>query len=47
VTEIGRQLLARIDVDALVKDVRCTIHAGALGFDGDRIGRLITQTARA
>jgi uncharacterized membrane-anchored protein YjiN (DUF445 family) len=46
VTEIGRQLLARIDVDALVKDVRRTMQPDALGFDGDRIARLIAQICR-
>jgi uncharacterized membrane-anchored protein YjiN (DUF445 family) len=46
VTEIRRQLLARIDVDALVQDVWRTIQAGASGFDGDRIARLIAQICR-
>jgi uncharacterized membrane-anchored protein YjiN (DUF445 family) len=46
VTESSRQLLAQIDLDALVKDVWRTIHTGASGFDGDRIACLIAQICR-
>jgi uncharacterized membrane-anchored protein YjiN (DUF445 family) len=46
VTESSCQLLARIDLDALVKDVWRTIQAGASGFDGDRVACLIAQICR-
>jgi uncharacterized membrane-anchored protein YjiN (DUF445 family) len=46
VTGIRRQLLARIDLDALAKDVWRTLRASESGFDGDRIARLIAQICR-
>jgi uncharacterized membrane-anchored protein YjiN (DUF445 family) len=46
VTGIRRQLLARIDLDALAKDVWRTPRASESGFDGDRIARLIAQICR-
>ena len=46
VTDMHRQLLARIDVDGLVKDIWRTVRPSASGFDADRIAGLIAQVCR-
>jgi uncharacterized membrane-anchored protein YjiN (DUF445 family) len=46
VTEILRQFLGRIDMDALVRDAWHAIQAGGAGFDSDRIAHLIARICR-
>jgi uncharacterized membrane-anchored protein YjiN (DUF445 family) len=46
VTEILRQFLGRIDMDALVRDAWHAIQAGAPGFDSNRIAHLIARICR-
>ena len=46
VTEILRQFLGRIDMDALVRDGWHAIQARGAGFDSDRIAQLIARICR-